>query len=156
MTPFFSPVAALALAIIANTAIADTGHAGKFTFGSPGKQQEVTRTIEVEATDAMRFIPSKIEVKQGETIRFVVRNRGRIKHEFSIGDRIAQGAHAAMMKQMPDMQHADDATTVTVEPGQTKTLIWKFDKKPPSPIEIACHVPGHHEAGMKADVVLIK
>lgn len=153
----FPPAATVLLfTIFANTAIADAGHGGTFTFGSPGEKREVTRTIEVEASDAMRFIPSGLEVKQGETIRFVVKNRGRIKHEFSIGDRAAQRAHAAMMKQMPEMRHADDATTITVEPGQIKTLIWKFDKKPASPIEIACHEPGHYEGGMKADVVLTR
>ncbi len=104
----------------------------------------------------MRFTPGQIEVRQGETIKFVVTNVGRLRHEFSIGDRASQRAHALMMKKMPNMKHEDDPATVTVEPGQTKTVIWKFDKKPASPLEFACHEPGHYEAGMKAGVALAK
>jgi uncharacterized cupredoxin-like copper-binding protein len=33
--------------------------------------------------------------------------------------------------------------------GKPRPVIWKFDKKPPSPIEFACHEPGPYEAGMK-------
>jgi uncharacterized cupredoxin-like copper-binding protein len=145
---------ALALAIPARLALADAGHShgAKATFGSPGKESEVTRTIEVETSDNMRFKPASFEVKMGETIRFVVKNTGQLKHEFSIGDRTAQRAHAQMMKEMPGMRHEDDQATVTLEPGQTKTVMWKFDKKSKSPTEIACHEPGHYEAGMKLDV----
>src|SRR6266851_4176618 len=122
---------ALFLGTATQLAFADAGHDhGKnVTFGSPGKESEITRTIEVQASDDMRFTPGRIEVRQGETIKFVVTNVGRIRHEFSIGDRASQRAHALMMKKMPKMKHEDDATTVTVEPGQTKTVIWKFDKK---------------------------
>jgi uncharacterized cupredoxin-like copper-binding protein len=149
---------ALFLGTAAQFAFADAGHDhGKnVTFGSAGKEFEITRTIEVQASDDMRFTPGKIEVRQGETIKFVVTNIGRIRHEFSIGDRASQRAHALMMKKMSNMKHEDDPTTVTVEPGQTKAVVWKFDKKPASPLEFACHEPGHYEAGMKMAVVLGK
>jgi uncharacterized cupredoxin-like copper-binding protein len=52
-----------------------------------------------------------------------VTNVGRITHEFSISDRASQRAHALMMKKMPNMKHEDDPATVTVEPGQIKTVI---------------------------------
>jgi uncharacterized cupredoxin-like copper-binding protein len=144
------------LPILTTPALADAGHEnGKgFTFGSPGKESEVTRTVNVQAADTMRFDPSKLQVKQGETVKFVIGNVGRLKHEFTLGDRATQRAHATMMKKMPNMKHEDDATTVSLEPGQTKALIWKFDKRPAAPIEIACHEPGHYEAGMKIAVVL--
>jgi uncharacterized cupredoxin-like copper-binding protein len=149
---------ALFLGTATQLAFADAGHDhGKSaSFGSPGKESEITRTIEVQASDDMRFTPGRIEVRQGDTIKFVVTNVGRIRHEFSIGDRASQRAHALMMKKMPEMKHEDDPTTVTVEPGQTKTVIWKFDKKPASPLEIACHEPGHYETGMKMAVALGK
>jgi uncharacterized cupredoxin-like copper-binding protein len=147
---------ALFLGTAAQLVFADAGHGKNVTFGSPGKESEITRTIEVQASDDMRFTPGKIEVRQGETIKFVIKNVGQVKHEFSIGDRASQRAHALMMKKMPTMKHGDDATTVTVEPGQTKTVIWKFDKKPASPLEVACHEPGHYDAGMKAGVALAK
>lgn len=145
-----------ALAIAARLALADAGHppGAGVAFGSPGKESEVTRTVEVSASDNMRFSPGRLHVKQGETIKFIVKNVGRVKHEFSIGDRASQRAHALMMKQMPDMKHEDDLATIAVEPGRTKVVLWKFDKKPARPLEIACHEPGHYEAGMKMTVVL--
>jgi uncharacterized cupredoxin-like copper-binding protein len=151
-------VVASALAIAVRLALADTGHppGAKVTFGSPGKESEVTRTVEVSASDDMRFTPGKLDVKQGETIKFVVKNVGQVTHEFSIGDRASQRAHALMMKSMPDMKHEDDLTTTTVDPGQTRVILWKFDKKPAGPLEIACHEPGHYEARMKMTVVLGK
>jgi uncharacterized cupredoxin-like copper-binding protein len=149
-------LSALFLGTVNQLAFADAGHGKNVTFGSPGKESEITRTIEVQASDDMRFRPGKIEVRQGETIKFVVKNVGQVRHEFSIGDRVSQRAHALMMKKMPSMEHEDDPTTITVEPGQTKTVIWKFDKKPPSPLEVACHEPGHYDAGMKAGVALAK
>lgn len=151
-------IVAWALAIAAQLGLADAGHqpGAKMTFGSPGKESDVTRTVEVSASDNMRFSPGKLDVRQGETIKFVVKNVGRVKHEFSIGDRASQRAHSLMMKQMPDMKHEDDPAAVTVDPGQAKTVIWKFDKKPPSPIEMACHEPGHYEAGMKMGVTWAK
>lgn len=149
---------AIAVTALAQTAFADAGHShgAKAAFGAPGKEQEVTRTIEVVASDTMRFAPAIFSVKQGETIKFVVKNAGKTAHEFSIGDRAAHRAHAAMMKSMAGMRHGDSASTVLLEPGETKTLVWKFDQRPKSPVEIACNLPGHYESGMKAKVVLTK
>lgn len=140
----------------AHMAVADTGHShgGKVTFGSPGKPSEISRTIEVVASDNMRFTPGSFRIKQGETIKFVVKNAGKTAHEFSIGDRAAHKAYAAMMKSMAGMKHDDSDTTILLEPGETKTLIWKFNLRPKSPLEFACNLPGHYEAGMKAEIVL--
>ena len=151
-------VSVLVLGMAAQFSFADAGHHHDkpVTFGSTGKEAEITRTIEVQASDDMRFTPGKIDVKQGETIKFVVKNVGQVRHEFAIGDRASQRAHALMMKKMPNMKHEDDPTAVTIDPGQTKTVIWKFDKKPAGPLEFACHEPGHYEAGMKIGVAWAK
>ena len=141
----------LACSLGTSVALADEGHS--LTFGSPGKESEARRTVEVLATDDMRFSPGKLEVRLGETVKFVVRNGGKLKHEFTIGDRASQRAHALMMKKMPGMKHEDEPEAVALEPGETKTLVWKFDKKPAAPLEFACHEPGHYEAGMKIAVV---
>jgi len=141
----------LAFLLGASMALADEGHS--LTFGSPGKESEAKRTVEFLATDNMRFSPGKLEVRLGETVKFVVRNGGKLKHEFTVGDRASQRAHALMMKKMPGMKHEDEPGTVTLEPGETKTVVWKFDKKPATPLEFACHEPGHYESGMKIAVV---
>ncbi len=118
-------------------------------FGQPGKEAEVSRTINVSANDQMRFVLDAQRIKVGETIKFVVKNEGKIVHEFTFGDAPYQRAHYAMMKKDPDMKH-EDPNAVTLQPGETKTLIWKFDKVMQGPLEISCFTPGHYEQGMKA------
>jgi len=131
----------------------DKAHAGHehavSRAGQPGKARKVTRTIRIRALDTMRYAPEKLTVKAGQTVRFVVTNAGQIKHEFVIGDAEEQRQHAAMMKKMPDMKH-DEGNALTLEPGETKEIIWQFGKEGKG--EIACHMPGHYEAGMRAIV----
>jgi uncharacterized cupredoxin-like copper-binding protein len=149
------------LALAAGNAWAGPGHQGghgsaNYSFGSPGKAAEVTRTVEVKATDDMRFVHEPLEIRQGETIRFVVTNTGRIVHEFSIGDVPSQRAHAAMMKKNPTMSHDDDPSAVTLKPGETKELIWRFDKPVSTRIVFACFHAGHYEAGMKSEAKFVR
>lgn len=146
------------LIIPAGTAIADVGHHHadmKITFGSPGIPAKVTKTINVEANDQMRFVFDRTDIKRGDVVKFVIMNIGKVRHEFSIGDARYQRAHAGMMKQMPGMVHNNPNMT-TLEPDETKTLIWKFDKPVKGGLIFACHEPGHFEAGMKTDVALAK
>jgi uncharacterized cupredoxin-like copper-binding protein len=121
--------------------------------GKPGMAAAVRRTIKVVMLDSMRYEPSSITVKAGETVRFVVENKGKLTHEFGIGTPEEQAAHAEMMQAMPGMKH-DEPNVITVEPGETKALIWQFTK--PGTFEIACHVPGHYPAGMKMTVTSAK
>ena len=37
--------------------------------------------------DNMRFTPDRIEVKQGETVKIVVKNNGAMLHEFVMGNK---------------------------------------------------------------------
>lgn len=128
-------------------------HADQSAAGKPGKASAVKRTIEVRMLDTMRYEPSSITVKAGETVRFVIENKGRLAHEFGIGTLEEQAKHAEMMKAMPDMKH-DDPNVMAVEPGQKKELIWQFTRT--GTFEIACHVPGHYPAGMKMAVKSVK
>lgn len=129
----------------------DSEHAhANSAAGRPGNPAKISRTIEVTAVD-IKYDKAKFDVKAGETIKFVVTNTGKLRHEFMIGDAEEQKAHAEMMKQMPDMVHAD-ANTLSLEPGETKSLIWQFTK--PGILEVACHIPGHYEAGMVSKVVV--
>ena len=117
--------------------------------GQPGNQERISRTIKINALDTMRFNKKIIQVKPGETIRFVVTNTGKIDHEFAIGTREEQVEHAKMMASMPDMKHVE-GNVLSLKPGETRELIWQFGKA--GAVEIACHLPGHYEAGMKATV----
>lgn len=121
-------------------------HEDKFTFGRPGKAGQVQKTIHITALDSMRFRPSTVQVHPGETVRFIVTNAGKLRHEFVIGDRREQTEHEKEMRAMPNMP-MHDPNGISLAPGQTKTLIWQFAGTP-GVVEYACHEPGHFAAGM--------
>lgn len=125
-----------------------TGHAHntETAIGLPGKTEEVERTVVVEMADTMRFSPENLDVKQGETVRLVVRNNGKIRHELTLGTIADLKDHAALMLKHPNMQHTDP-NMVQVEPGEVKEVVWKFSKA--GTVDFACLQPGHFEAGMK-------
>ena len=119
--------------------------------GQVGSPEKAGRTIKITALDTMQYDKKDIQAKPGETVRFVVTNIGKIKHEFTIGTREEQLEHAEMMASMPGMKH-EDGNSISLEPGETKELVWQFGKA--GAVEIACHVPGHFEAGMMAKVIV--
>lgn len=114
-------------------------------WGIAGERSAVDRTIRFAMLDQMRFSPERIEVKQGETIRFVLKNGGRLMHEFVIGTRDELDAHAALMRKFPKMEH-DQPYMAHVAPGKTGEVVWTFNK--PGEFSFACLIAGHYEAGM--------
>jgi len=119
---------------------------GGSPVGAPADASKATRTIKVTTKDTMRYeFSDELNIQAGEIVKFVVTNVGKIAHEFSVGDSEEQKAHQAMMAKMPNMVH-QDGNTVTVKPGETKELTWKFTGN--SEVVFACNIPGHFEAGM--------
>jgi uncharacterized cupredoxin-like copper-binding protein len=126
------------------------GHYAEETaIGKPGQAASAKRTVTVEMSDNMRFSPDTIAVKQGETVRFVVKNVGQVKHEFSLGTQKELLEHYELMKKFPDMVH-DEPNKVSLEPGQQGEVIWQFTKA--GAVDFACLHPGHYDAGMKGQV----
>ena len=126
------------------------GHAhDQSGIGKPGLEKKVTRTIDVEMTDAMHFVPAEVSVRKGETIHFVVHNGGKLRHEFVLGTEKALKEHAELMKKFPMMEH-EESNMASVAPGQTGHVIWQFTKG--GKVPFACLQPGHFEAGMKGVV----
>ena len=135
--------------LLAMSAMAAGNHAGGHgpdAIGKPGVASKVTRTVVVDMTDDMRFHSSVIAVKQGETIRFVAKNAGKVKHEMVLGTAKDLKDHYELMKKNPEMEHAD-ANMVTVAPGKSGEIIWQFTKS--GKVDFACLQPGHFDAGMK-------
>jgi uncharacterized cupredoxin-like copper-binding protein len=120
-------------------------------FGRPGDPEKVSRTVTIRMNDTMRFTPDSVTVKRGETIRFVVKNEGKILHEMVLGHDEGLKEHAALMRKFPEMEH-DEPYMVHVSPGKTGEMIWTFDK--PDQVMFACLVPGHYEAGMTGKVTM--
>jgi uncharacterized cupredoxin-like copper-binding protein len=114
-------------------------------FGRKGDPKKVSRTIELDMSDAMRFAPAELAVKQGETVRFRLKNSGKVLHEMVLGTMQELKEHAEIMKQHPGMHHAE-ANIVHVSPGKTGALVWQFTN--PGEFHYGCLVPGHFEAGM--------
>ena len=147
------------------------GHGLAATVGEPGKASEVTRIIEIVMSDNW-FEPEQISVDSGETIRFVLKNKGEIVHEFNIGTAAMHAQHQTEMAVMFDhgvlevdkihydkmkmdmgdgttMDH-NDPNSVLLEPGNEEEIVWKFGSS--ARIEFACNIPGHYDAGMMGDI----
>jgi uncharacterized cupredoxin-like copper-binding protein len=138
--------------VAASAASAAGSHAGghhESPIGKPGVAAKVNRTIEVEMANGMRFKPSDIKVKKGETIRFVLKNTDAVKHEFSLGTPQELLEHYEVMKKFPDMEH-DEPNKISLAPGKQGEVIWQFTKA--GAVDFACLHVGHFEAGMKGQV----
>jgi uncharacterized cupredoxin-like copper-binding protein len=118
-------------------------------WGIAGAARQVRRTITLSMSDAMRFTPDRIEVRQGETVRLRVRNAGRVMHELVIGTPQELAAHAEMMLKHPGMEH-DEPYMTHVAPGKTGEIIWTFNRA--GEFEFACLIAGHFQAGMKGTI----
>ncbi|MFK8333145.1 cupredoxin family protein [Pseudomonas sp. BJa5] len=148
-----------ALGLFSLPSLASPAHS--FAFGEPAAAAKADRTVEIVMGD-MYYEPRSLQVKAGETVRFVLVNKGAVVHEFSLGDAVMHARHQkemiAMQGQMDHaamghggMQHGagmkhDDPNTVMVEPGKRAELTWTFSQS--APIEFACNVPGHYQVGM--------
>ena len=120
-------------------------------WGIAGERRQVRRTVEVSMGDDMRFRPDRLEVALGETVRFVVRNRGRVMHEFIIGTRAENARHAELMLKFPDMEH-DAPYMAHVAPGRVGEIVWTFNRA--GEFEFACLIAGHFQAGMVGTVLV--
>ena len=132
---------ALAASIAATSGLArahgDADHAGKETtvvkeqkpWGIAGDAKAVKRTITVSMTDTMRFSPEKIDVKQGDTLKFVLRNDGKLMHEFVIGTRKDLDEHAALMINAPSQRVLFDPAGTWTHPAapERHDVFYGFD-----------------------------
>ena len=142
-------------------------------IGEKGKLSEISRTIEIKMYDNY-FEPNVLNIKKGETIKFIVKNYGELVHEFNIAtkemhikhqpemmkmveheillaDRIDKEKMKEMAKKDHSMAHSH-SNSVLLEPNEIGEIIWKFSTT--ANLEAACNVPGHYQDGMIATVSL--
>ena len=155
--PFFA-----ALLVLATTTVYAHGdkHAPAASYraeqkdwGVMGERGAVERIITIDITDNMRFTPERISVREGETVRFAVTNKGKILHEMVIGSAQELREHAALMAKFPDMLH-DEPYMLHVDPGKSGEIVWNFNR--PGSFEFACLIPGHYEAGMRGTITVTR
>jgi len=153
-----SALIAVAFGVCASPALAAGSHSGGhgheiMAVGEPGDPQSVTRTVEItmrETDDgAMIFEPASLEIKAGETIRFLVKNAGALEHEFVLDHHEKMMEHKALMEKFPEMEH-DDPNAVRLSEQSVGEIIWKFSN--PGEFRFGCLIPGHFEAGMKGTI----
>jgi len=118
-------------------------------WGIAAEPRLAQRTIEIRMTDDMKFAPSHLDVREGETLRLRAVNRGKVMHEIVIGTREELETHAEMMRKHPNMEH-DEPYMAHVAPGQRGDIVWTFNR--PGDFEFACLIPGHFEAGMRGTI----
>lgn len=141
-------------------------------WGHPGKVGDVSRSIEIE-TKEIGFGRKSIEVRDGETVRFVIRNTGQMVHDFAIGPAEAQARRraqvaTAMSSGMMDTGRMPGGLTQTAmsgsqtDPDRSKPpasghsapnamLIHRGETREliwsfsrAQDLEFACNMPGHY------------
>ena len=120
-------------------------------WGIAGDAKAVKRTITLKMTDNMRFTPDNFEVKEGDTIKLVMKNNGKVMHELVIGTKKELEEHAALMVKFPGMEH-DEPYMAHVAPGKTGEIIWTFNRA--GNFDFACLIAGHYQAGMVGKIVV--
>lgn len=114
-------------------------------WGIAGERRLAKKTVAVQMLDTMRFVPQRIDVRLNDTLRFTIRNTGKVMHEFVIGTKEENEKHAALMMKFPDMEH-DEPYMAHVPPGQRGEIVWTFNRA--GEFEFACLIAGHYQAGM--------
>ena len=118
-------------------------------WGIAGNAKAGMRSITITMTDNMRFTPDRIDVRQGETVKIVLKNSGKMLHEFVLGTKKELEEHAALMLKFPTMEH-DEPYMAHVPVGKTGQIIWTFNRA--GDFDFACLIAGHYQAGMVGKV----
>lgn len=154
----------LGLAAFAVLAAGDGDHPGKpgraaafasekTSSGKAGDPKTVSRTITIEMNDTTHFNPAQLTIRQGDTVRFMVRNSGRLLHQIVIGTRQELAEHEALMASFPGMVEHDESHMAYVAPGETEEIVWQFPK--PGQFNYGCLIPGHFETGMVGKIFVV-
>jgi uncharacterized cupredoxin-like copper-binding protein len=141
--------------------------------GKVGEAKDVQKVIRVQMYDNY-FKPAAYKIKAGQTVKFIVENKGKFVHEFNIGTETQHLKHQPEMAEMtvmeilypeyinkdqmmkmakinPAMSHSH-GNSLLLEPGEKGELIWRFSDN--QEILVACNVPGHYEDGMVNEVTI--
>lgn len=153
-------MSSIAAALLGSVASASIG-SEQVAYGQPGDSKKVSRTVRIEASE-IKYNVAQLTFKAGETVNFVLVNKGEQDHELTIGDAAMQLEHRKMMQDMAAMPNMDMSkmpghkhaakSMITVKPGETKELVWQFTK--PGSFEFACNFPGHAEVGMAGTIAV--
>lgn len=123
-------------------------------------------SVVIEGNDQMRYNITKFEVYAGQEVTITFNNVGKMKkdvmgHNVVVLKRGADGlsfAMQAMTARENDYLPEDDAsilaTTRLLGPGETDTITFTAPDSPGSH-EYVCTFPGHYQAGMRGEMVVL-
>ena len=142
MKRFLFAAALLGVALVSLAACGGSGAAATPT-SAPSSAAAAPAPTDVRVTLSDLKVESSVtSFEKGKTYRITVENKGAMPHEWSIAPRGGMG-HDAMMQSISKEQ---------MLPGVKVTLNYAFPADVSGPLEFACHVPGHYEAGMRLDI----
>ena len=118
-----------------------------------GLAQSTSTDVEVTLTD-FQVVSSSTRFSAGTPYTFTITNEGQVPHEFMFIPPVMAG--------MADMHGEATHNTALIEvdedelpPGATYTLSYTFPESAVgTALEIACHTPGHYEAGMRLPITV--
>ena len=141
-------------------------------IGEKGDPNNIDRVIKIKMYDNY-YEPNLINIKKGETIKFIITNLGEMVHEYNIGTKEMHIKHQPEMqklidheiitfdkidkKKMKEMSKKDHSlvhshsNSIMLEPKTQGEIIWKFSKD--IELEMACNIPGHYESGMVGKII---
>ncbi len=129
----------------------DYANAEQMPFGMAADPRKAALTVRIEMADTMRFSPAELRLKRGQTVRFLIANKGSVMHEMVLGTMEDLKKHSELMKKFPGMEH-DEPHMAHVAPGKSGEIGWRFTK--PGTYFYACLIPGHFEAGMIGKLIV--
>jgi len=96
-----------------------------------------------------RFRLDHLRVRAGTLVRFVVRNRDPINHEFVVGPASVHAAH----QHGTERTHPPVPGEVSVGADGTGETVYRFAR--PGTVVYACHLPGHFAYGMVGEITVV-
>jgi uncharacterized cupredoxin-like copper-binding protein len=130
-----------------------------------GSEPATAKPAEVQITlTEFKTESSLTSFEKGKTYRFNIENQGKLAHEWNVVPR-GSTAHMEMpwVGWRPSWLVVPRGSTAHMEmlkaigadqlpPGARVTVEYAFPSSIPGPLEFACHVAGHYEAGMHIDI----
>lgn len=134
--------AATALVIVgAGTAVAGGGQAPPALGPDP-----VTVVLDFEHSTMQ---PSALRVRTGTRVRFVVVNNDPINHELILGPAEVHDRH----RDGTERRHRPVPGEVSVPALERAVTSYTFEST--GTVEMACHLPGHYDYGMRGEVQVV-
>lgn len=139
-------IAALVAVVTATTAYAGGTAIANDRVEALGPEP-VTVVVDIEHS---RFTPSQLRVQAGTEVAFVVRNADPINHELIVGAAEVHDRH----RDGTEAEHAPVPGEASVPALERRVTTFTFDE--PGNVEMACHLPGHYEYGMRGEVSVVE